>query len=96
MNNPLRKSGKPLFFKVGNAGELNLAAPKPRLGQSVRLAVRSLSVMQKEALVINSQTGHSVDYQARRQDIEGRSFETVDGRLVTGRDWTRPPARCLS
>lgn len=57
MNNPLRKSGKPLFFKVGNAGELNLAAPKPRLGQSVRLAVRSLSVMQKEALVINSQTG---------------------------------------
>jgi len=57
MNNPLRESGKPLFFKVGNAGELDLAAPEPRLGQSVRLAVRSLSVMQKEALVINSLTG---------------------------------------
>jgi hypothetical protein len=57
MNNPLRESGKPLFFKVGNAGDLALAAPEPRLGQSVRLAVRSLSVMQKEALVINSLTG---------------------------------------
>ena len=57
MNNPLRESGKPLFFKVGNAGDLNLAAPEPRLGQSVRLAVRSLSVMQKEALVVNSLTG---------------------------------------
>ncbi|MEX2525501.1 MAG: OsmC family peroxiredoxin [Gammaproteobacteria bacterium] len=57
MSNPLKESGKPLFFKVSNPEELNLAAPEPRHGQSVRLAVRSLSDMQKEALVINSLNG---------------------------------------
>ena len=57
MSNPLKESGKPLFFKAVNPDELNLKAPEPRHGQSVRLAVRSLSEMQKEALVINSLTG---------------------------------------
>ena len=57
MSNPLREIGKPLFFKVANAGALNFKAPPDRHGQSVRLAVRSLSVMQKDALVISSRTG---------------------------------------
>jgi len=57
LNNPLRDCGKPLFFKVSNAGALNFAAPKSRHGQSVRLAVRSLSVMQKDAMVASSLTG---------------------------------------
>lgn len=57
MNNPLRESGKPLFFKVANPEATGLAAPPPRRGQSLRLAVRSLSAMQKEALVISSLTG---------------------------------------
>jgi uncharacterized OsmC-like protein len=57
MSNPLRESGKPLFFKVVNAAALNFSAPKSRHGQSVRLAVRSLSVMQKDALVTSSLTG---------------------------------------
>lgn len=33
--------------------------------------------------VINTQTGKSVSYQAYYGDIEGRSFRTIDGRLVT-------------
>jgi len=57
MDNPLKASGKPLFFKVANPEDIGLAAPDNRKGQSVRLAVRSLSVMQKEALVVSSLTG---------------------------------------
>lgn len=33
--------------------------------------------------VINTQTGDVVTYQARRGDVEGRHFETLDGRIVT-------------
>lgn len=55
--NPLRDCGKPLFFAVGNAAELGLAAPPIRLGDAVRLWVRSLSAMQKEALVVSARTG---------------------------------------
>jgi len=33
--------------------------------------------------VINSNTGAARSYQARLKDIEGRSFQTVDGRVVT-------------
>ena len=55
--NPLVESGKPLFFQVENASELGLAAPQARLGEAIRLSVRSLSVMQKEALVVSSRTG---------------------------------------
>ena len=57
MNNPLKDCGKPLFFKVANTTEIGFAAPENRKGQSLRLAVRSLSVMQKEALVASSLTG---------------------------------------
>ncbi|MEJ2761757.1 MAG: OsmC family peroxiredoxin, partial [Gammaproteobacteria bacterium] len=57
MNNPLRESGKPRFFKVANPEATGLAAPPPRRGQSLRLAVRALGGMQKEALVISSLPG---------------------------------------
>lgn len=56
-SNPLRESGKPLFFKVEDADALNLSAPGIRLGEAVRVSVRSLSEMQKEALVVSAQTG---------------------------------------
>ena len=39
--------------------------------------------------VINSDTGQVVEYQARRGDIDGRTFETVDGRVVTLADVER-------
>jgi hypothetical protein len=55
--NPLVDSGKPLFFRVANVGDLGFAAPPIRLGEAVRLCVRSLSVMQKEALVVSARTG---------------------------------------
>lgn len=57
MDNPLKECGKPLFFKVANARDIGFTAPQNRKGQSIRLAVRSLSVMQKEALVASSLTG---------------------------------------
>jgi uncharacterized OsmC-like protein len=57
MDNPLRASDKPLFFKLANPDTIGFPPPDNRKGQSVRLAVRSLSVMQKEALVASSLTG---------------------------------------
>ncbi len=56
--NPLLESGKPLFFKVANAEMTGFKAPENRLGEAVRLCVRSLSVMQKEALVVSARTGN--------------------------------------
>lgn len=53
----LTDSGKPLFFRVGNADELHLRPPPDRRGQTLRTWVRSLTVMQKEALVVNNHTG---------------------------------------
>jgi hypothetical protein len=53
----LARSGKPLFFPVANGTELGLAAPSPQLDEAVRTHVRSLSVMQKEALVVSARTG---------------------------------------
>jgi len=55
--NPLVDSGKPLFFKVGNPEVVGFTAPDNRLGEAVRLCVRSLSVMQKEALVAAASSG---------------------------------------
>jgi hypothetical protein len=57
--NPLRESGKPLFFKISPTSETGLRPPKSRKGVALRLAVRSLSVMQKEALVTSSATGET-------------------------------------
>jgi hypothetical protein len=56
MGNPLKDSGKPLFFRVENAGDIGFSAPEIRRGESVRLAVRSLSAMQKEALVASARS----------------------------------------
>ncbi len=39
--------------------------------------------------VINANTGTITDYQARRGDVKGRSFQTVDGRQVTLADVER-------
>jgi hypothetical protein len=55
--NPLAGSGKPLFFKVDNTGDIGFDAPAIRMGEAIRLCVRSLSVMQKEALVASAKTG---------------------------------------
>jgi hypothetical protein len=54
---PLERSGLPLFFRVTDEAELGLTLPEPRLGNAVRTLVRSLSHMQKEALVTSSATG---------------------------------------
>ncbi len=55
--NVLIDSGLPLFFEVLNADELGFEVGENRNGQSVRTWVRSLSVMQKEAVVVNGATG---------------------------------------
>jgi hypothetical protein len=39
--------------------------------------------------VINSDTGRVSEYQARRGDIDGRTFETLDGKVVTLADVER-------
>ncbi len=55
--NPLADSGLPLFFKIANADEIGIDVPEERLGNSVRTSVRSLSHMQKEAIVRSGLTG---------------------------------------
>ncbi len=56
-SNPLIECGKPLFFKVENADDIGFSPPEIRMGEAVRLCVRSLTVMQKEALVASRRTG---------------------------------------
>jgi len=53
----LSNSGKPLFFRVGNTGDLDIGLPAIRREEAVRTCVRSLSAMQKEALVASHRTG---------------------------------------
>lgn len=55
--NLLRESGRPLFFKLGNPEAIGLPTPDIRMGEAVRVAVRALGGMQKEALVISARTG---------------------------------------
>ncbi|MBI3436119.1 MAG: OsmC family protein [Proteobacteria bacterium] len=57
MNNALKESGKPLFFKVADPAGIGFSPPASRRGHSVRLAVRALGGMQKEALVASSVAG---------------------------------------
>ena len=57
--NPLAECGKPLFFPVGNFSELNLRPPNIRRDDAVRLWARSLTVMQKEAVVVSAKTGQA-------------------------------------
>ncbi|XPF93283.1 OsmC family protein [Colwellia sp. RE-S-Sl-9] len=59
VENLLRDSGKPLFYKVDSNSELNLKAPEKRLGEDLRTAVRSLTIFQKEALVTSAKTGQT-------------------------------------
>jgi uncharacterized OsmC-like protein len=49
--------GEPQFYKAANAHDAGFAAPENRHGQSVRTWVRSLTDMQKEALVYSGMTG---------------------------------------
>ena len=55
--NLLVESGKPRFFRVDDAADIGFSPPDIRMGEAVRLCVRSLSGMQKEALVASAQTG---------------------------------------
>ena len=57
VENKLLDSGKPLFYKVGNAEIAGMTPPTTRLGESLRTAVRSLTIFQKEALVTSARTG---------------------------------------
>ena len=57
--NFLVESGLPIFFEIGNWADLELQPPADRHGQSVRVWARSLSVMQKEAIVISARTGQA-------------------------------------
>ena len=53
----LNDSGLPIFFAIGNAAELDLPLPANRHGQSIRVWARSLTEMQKEAIVLSVQSG---------------------------------------
>jgi hypothetical protein len=52
----LQGSGFPIAFAMGEVDERALQPPNNRLGQSVRVWARSLSVMQKEAIVLSALT----------------------------------------
>lgn len=54
---PLEQLGAPYFFEPANAEPAGFAQPPNRHGQSVRTWVRSLTDMQKEALVVSAATG---------------------------------------
>jgi uncharacterized OsmC-like protein len=49
--------GEPLYYIAGNAPEAGFPTPPNPLGQSIRTWVRTLSGMQKEALVVSAATG---------------------------------------
>jgi len=53
----LLASGLPIFFEIDNFDELDLSPTDNRHGQSVRVWARSLSVMQKEAIVVSARSG---------------------------------------
>lgn len=57
--NVLIDCGLPLFFEIANAEAAGFQAPRNRLGQALRTYVRSLSVMQKEAVVVSSLSGQA-------------------------------------
>lgn len=53
----LSTSGRPLFFKAEALAGLSPPQIRPGRGEAVRAVVRSLSVMQKEVLVVSARTG---------------------------------------
>jgi organic hydroperoxide reductase OsmC/OhrA len=56
-DNPLLRCGLPIFFPLEDVDELGLALPENRHGQSVRVWARSLTLMQKEAVVVSVRSG---------------------------------------
>lgn len=56
---PLEAMGLPLYYRIANAEQAGFAMPENRHGQSIRTWVRSLTAMQKEALVTSGMTGNS-------------------------------------
>ena len=58
-DNLLQESGLPLFFEVADSSSLRAAQPENRHGQSVRIWARSLTVMQKEAVVLSVRSGRA-------------------------------------
>ncbi|GAB4140462.1 MAG: hypothetical protein Tsb0016_07670 [Sphingomonadales bacterium] len=83
-DNYLAGNDKPKFFPVAAPGEIGFRAPEIRLGDAVRLAVRSLTVMQKEALVLGARSG-----QAWR-------LVSDEGAYLNGHDEAPPPLAFLS
>lgn len=55
----LGRDTRPAFFAIGNADEIGLVPPEERDGFGVRVWVRALAGMQKEALVVNGATGRA-------------------------------------
>lgn len=55
----LLASGLPVFFEVGDARARGLALPPNRHGQAIRVWARSLTTMQKEAIVASARTGRA-------------------------------------
>lgn len=80
--NVLAMIGGPLVYPVD--GPPRLIPPDPRLGTALRAAIRSLTVMQKEALVASSRTG--------------RTWRLVsdEGAYLNGHDAAPPPLAFLS
>jgi hypothetical protein len=57
--NTLVDSGLPLFFELANPDEVGIAPPPLRRGDALTTWVRSLSAMQKEALVASRRSGRA-------------------------------------
>ena len=58
-DNQLARMGLPTFFEVGDLDGMALVPPPDRHGQSVRVWARSLSDMQKEAVVFSPAAGRA-------------------------------------
>lgn len=84
VDNFLAASDKPKFFPVADPRAIGFAAPGIRLGDAVRLAVRSLTVMQKEALVIGARSGAAW------------RLVSDEGAYLNGHDEAPPPLAFLS
>lgn len=57
MMSALEASGRPLFYAVGDPHATGLDAPPLRLAEAIRVHVRALGGMQKEALVVSRRSG---------------------------------------
>ena len=57
--NLLENMGLPIFFEISGAGGVCADLPEDRQGQTVRVWARSLTVMQKEAIVVSARSGRA-------------------------------------